>query len=229
MPRALDPKITAVLKEHGFGKDAVWDCRGTWVVYHRVLEQIAANAGIQFDQPFVVEANGANGIAAICVTGRLGERLVWSIGEAAPKNNKNAYPWAMAEKRAVDRVVLKLIGLHGLAYSEEEADDFKPSAPTIAAPTNGGGPSKTWHGPLKVTELREKMREFKGDLNAVSDLDSLIALLHSKKALLTQCQQDWPACWFGDGGDIKGAEQAIAERRKDLEVTENERELDHVR
>jgi hypothetical protein len=31
----------------------------------------------------------------------------------------------MAEKRAKDRVVLKLIGLHGLVYSEEESDDFK--------------------------------------------------------------------------------------------------------
>jgi hypothetical protein len=40
-----------------------------------------------------------------------------------------AYPFAMAEKRAKDRVILKLIALHGLVYSEEEADDFKASAP----------------------------------------------------------------------------------------------------
>ncbi len=32
----------------------------------------------------------------------------------------------MAEKRAKDRVILKLAGIHGLVYSEEEADDFKP-------------------------------------------------------------------------------------------------------
>jgi transcription initiation factor IIF auxiliary subunit len=31
----------------------------------------------------------------------------------------------MAEKRAKDRVILKLVGLHGDVYSEEEADDFK--------------------------------------------------------------------------------------------------------
>ena len=127
MPRQLDPKIVAVLKQHGFGPNAAWDCHGVWVVYHRVLEQIAASAGITFDAPTIIEANGADGVAAVCVVGHLGDKSVWSIGEAAPKNNKNAYPWAMAEKRAIDRVVLKLIGIHGLAYSEEEADDFKPN------------------------------------------------------------------------------------------------------
>jgi hypothetical protein len=31
----------------------------------------------------------------------------------------------MAEKRAKDRVILKLLAVHGDIYSEEEADDFK--------------------------------------------------------------------------------------------------------
>ena len=35
----------------------------------------------------------------------------------------------MAEKRAKDRVILKLVGLHGHVYSEEEADDFKKARP----------------------------------------------------------------------------------------------------
>ncbi len=30
-----------------------------------------------------------------------------------------------AEKRAKDRVILKLLNIHGVLYSEEEADDFK--------------------------------------------------------------------------------------------------------
>ena len=41
------------------------------------------------------------------------------------KNNKNSYPYAMASKRARDRVALQLLGLAGYIYSEEEADDFK--------------------------------------------------------------------------------------------------------
>ena len=127
MARKLDAQIVKVLKDHGFGPEACWDCHGTWVVYHRVLEAIAAKAGIEFAQPHIIEADGANGIAALAVTGTLEGKITWSIGEASPKNNKNAYCWAMAEKRAKDRVILKLIGLHGLAYSEEEADDFKAS------------------------------------------------------------------------------------------------------
>jgi hypothetical protein len=59
----------------------------------------------------------------------MGNRVEWATGEASPKNNKNGYPWAMAEKRAKDRVVLKLVGIHGLVYSEDEADDFKASEP----------------------------------------------------------------------------------------------------
>lgn len=138
MPRKLDPLISEVLKEDGFDASAVWDCHGTWVVYHRVLEQIAAKRGIEFNQPYVVEANGKEKIAAVCVTGQLGERVEWSIGEAAPYNNKNAYPYAMAEKRAKDRVILKLIGLHGLAYSEDEVDEFKEaSAPQEPPAANG--------------------------------------------------------------------------------------------
>ena len=41
----------------------------------------------------------------------------------------------MAEKRAKDRVILKLVGLHGDVYSEEEADDFKAAKPKEAAPS----------------------------------------------------------------------------------------------
>lgn len=129
MPTKLPDEIAKILREHGFGPDACWDCHGKWIVYHRTLEQIAVRAGIAFDPPMVIEANGTAKSVAICVTGHLGDMSIWSIGEAAPHNNKNTYPYAMAEKRAVDRVVLKLIGLHGLAYSEEEADDFKGTAP----------------------------------------------------------------------------------------------------
>lgn len=125
MAKQLDPVIAEVLKSYGIGHEACWNCHGTWVVYHRFLEQIAAKANIHFDAPLIVEADGAKKIAALCVTGTLKDKTEWSIGEAAPGNNKNAYPWAMAEKRGKDRVILKLIGLHGLAYSEEEADDFK--------------------------------------------------------------------------------------------------------
>lgn len=223
----LDAELRKVLKAHGLGADAVWKLpqSGKWVVYHWALERIAASAAITFDTPQIVEANGVERIAAVCVTGRApvngsvnGERVEWSIGEAAPHNNKNAYPWAMAEKRGKDRVILKLIGLHGVAYSEEEADDFKEPAQST---TNGGkSPSKGFHGPLGITELKNKMKAFAGDLRAVSDTDELAALLHDYADVHRQCKEDLPTWWYGDGKDVKGAEDAIEERRKELEARE---------
>jgi hypothetical protein len=48
MAKQLDPKITEKLKQYGFDRSACWDCHGTWVIYHNVLEKIAAQEGIIF-------------------------------------------------------------------------------------------------------------------------------------------------------------------------------------
>jgi hypothetical protein len=122
----MSERLSTILAKHELDpKKAVWDCHGTWIAYHWACEQIARQAGIKFDTPVVVEADSANGIVAVHVTGNMNDEYEWSFGEASPANNKNSYPWAMAEKRAKDRVILKLVGLHGEVYSEEEADDFK--------------------------------------------------------------------------------------------------------
>lgn len=134
---SLDPRIEALRKEYDLRKDDFWELpqkRGSYCIKHSAIEVVAAKAGVVFDPPQVLEANGVNGVAAICVKGTMGDRSYWSIGEASPKNNKNAYPFAMAEKRAIDRVVLKLVGLHGLLYSEEESDDFKEPPAVPARP-----------------------------------------------------------------------------------------------
>lgn len=120
---ALDPRIEAIRQQYGLDGSDFWELpqkKGTWLVKHSALEIVAAKAGIRFDMPQILEAKGVEGAAAVCVQGIMGDRFEWSIGEASPKNSKNAYPWAMAEKRAKDRVILKLSGIHGLVYSEEE-------------------------------------------------------------------------------------------------------------
>lgn len=122
--KALDPRLIEILqKYHPDPRSALWDCHGVWVIYHKAVELIAANAGITFDQPIILEGSAKDKVATILVTGNLGSYSEWSIGEAAPGNNKNSYPWAMAEKRAKDRVVLKLLGLHGEIYSYDEVDE----------------------------------------------------------------------------------------------------------
>jgi hypothetical protein len=87
-----------------------------------------------------------------------------------------AYVYAMAEKRAKDRVILKLIELHGLVYSEEEADEFKQSrpgeaqapaeAPTTTVEVIGVGGAAA--GSVEQ-ELKQKISKAK-TINAVTDL-----------------------------------------------------------
>lgn len=119
----LDERIEVIRERYGLAATDFWELpqkKGTWVAKHSALEVAAVKASIRFDMPVILEAHGGEGVAAVCVQGEMEGRVEWSIGEASPKNNKNAYPWAMAEKRAKDRVILKLIGIHGLVYSEEE-------------------------------------------------------------------------------------------------------------
>jgi hypothetical protein len=119
----LDPRIEVIRETYGLDASDFWELpqkKGTWVAKHSALEVAAAKAGITFDNPIIIEANSEAGIAVLSTVGTMGERREWATGEASPKNNKNAYPWAMAEKRAKDRVILKLIGIHGLVYSEDE-------------------------------------------------------------------------------------------------------------
>ena len=125
--------VIDVLKEIGeTAKTSTWDCRGTRVILHKALEKIAAKKGIEFYEPVHLVTDPANKQVAIQVTGTMQDakgqlKKEWSIGEVSPANCKNAYPFAMAEKRAKDRVILKLAGLHGYVYSEDEAEDFKES------------------------------------------------------------------------------------------------------
>lgn len=121
--KALFGKFGASISE-----DDVWQVQSATVIKHKALERLAAAARIEFQPPHIIRADRDE--AVILVHGTLGDRAEWSIGEALVNVNyrvsgkQAAYVYAMAEKRAKDRVIIKLAGLHGI-YSEDEADDFK--------------------------------------------------------------------------------------------------------
>ena len=135
MGKPIDSRALAILKklnldhknEQGEYK-ALWDCHGTWVMYHRYIEQAGAENGILYEYD-EIEKDSANGIVVVKCTAQMEKEnkkhQVISYGEASPKNTKNSYPYAMAEKRAYDRCVLKLLGLHGFVYSEDEMPEDK--------------------------------------------------------------------------------------------------------
>ena len=118
--------IKEVLKELRLNKAAAcWEIpqkKGQWAVHHFACERMAAHKGIQFDPP--VPLHVGPDFVALSVTGHLNGRSEWSVGEASEATTKNKYYCAMAEKRAKDRVILKLIGVHGQVYAEDEADSF---------------------------------------------------------------------------------------------------------
>jgi hypothetical protein len=122
-------EIMDFMEKHSIDSDEIWEVHGnSWCVKHKALERAGAKAGITWGPPIFIEKDSLAGVVSICVFGRLEEREEWSVGEAAPKNNKNAYPYAMAEKRAKDRVILKLLNTHGYLYSEAEFEaDEKPA------------------------------------------------------------------------------------------------------
>lgn len=155
----LDPRIEAVSKEYDLPADAFWQIpqNKQWVCKHAALEVVATKAGIKWQLPQIIEAKTADGIAAMVVAGEMGDRTEWATGEASPKNCKNAYPWAMAEKRAKDRVILKLVGIHGLVYSEEEVDDFKgQQAPLEPTSSHNNKPS--------AAHMKRQLAEIDNDL-----------------------------------------------------------------
>jgi hypothetical protein len=130
--KTLDPHIKQAFTDLGFDEETIkkgcWLLERNekpiaWICLHKFLERVAQVAGITFDEPKVFNLEDKE--IAIYVNGHKGDFSAWAIGEASSKNCKNDYRWAMAEKRAKDRVILKLIGIAGDVYSEEEADEFK--------------------------------------------------------------------------------------------------------
>lgn len=125
-----EKRVRETLEQYGETWDeSVWKVQGQPVIYHKTVERLAGKAGVVFEEPTIIRAEADE--AVILVRGRLGERWDYDIGEARLGVNYRvsgkmaAYLWSMALKRGRDRLILKLIGIHGLVYSEDESDDFR--------------------------------------------------------------------------------------------------------
>ena len=69
------------------------------------------------------------GFIVVKATGGMSETMMQTYGEASSTNTTQKYPVAMAEKRALSRVVLKLCGAYRFnVYGEDESEDFKREA-----------------------------------------------------------------------------------------------------
>ena len=106
-------------------KEDVFKHQHYTIITRAGIDKIQAANNIQIDYE-LINLSQDHSHCLIKATGKMGDKVIQTFGEASPKNNKNAYVVSMAEKRAMSRCVLKLAGFyqHGI-FSEDESDDFK--------------------------------------------------------------------------------------------------------
>ena len=152
----IDPIVKEILEELKFNpSECLWEKHGATCMKHRYIEIAGQEKGVVIESLDEVEKTSAEGVVAIKCTASLGKSKVITYGEATPKNNKNGYPYAMAEKRAIDRAILKLIGIHGFVYSDDEVDD------------------KFENVKVKKTETKEQPKKKIDDLYITTALDKI--------------------------------------------------------
>jgi hypothetical protein len=205
--------VLEFMEKYKVDSDEVWEVHGTtWVVKHKALERVATEVGITFDRPQVVICDLANKVACICVFGKRGEHSEWSFGEASPANNKNSYPMAMAEKRAKDRVILKLLTCSGEIYSD--VDDIpERKNPHVTRPEDvvdlveydehGEIIDNIPHAPpaqkLRVSDQRPLFAEIQKEAQAFGDSKKFVAWMKDKKTIdrVAVFKPDWQEMFRG--------------------------------
>ena len=132
-------KFRVLAESHGLvAEDFFKAPQGFWIITRKGVEKIQRGIGCMVHYEVVPEFSDvekgmycikAYGMVEYKVanekTGKLEEQVktVESYGEASPKNCRNSYPIAMAEKRALARVVLKMADFYELGvHSEDEME-----------------------------------------------------------------------------------------------------------
>lgn len=122
--------LRKLAEENGLTKDHFFKApQGFVIITRQGIERIQAHRGIQVRYE-VVKLSDDLKFVVIKATGRMATSdatiEMETYGESSPANTKQSYPVAMAEKRALSRVVLKLTGFYEAGvFGEDEADDFK--------------------------------------------------------------------------------------------------------
>jgi hypothetical protein len=99
--------------------------QGFTILTRSGIDKIQAGAEISIHYDLIHHSPDLK-TAVIKAKAFMGSKQIETYGEVSPDNNKNKYPIAIAEKRAMSRAVLKLSGFYECgAFGEDEADDFK--------------------------------------------------------------------------------------------------------
>lgn len=222
-------------------KDDAWQVQKVWVMKHKALERLSAAIKVKWHEPKILRCEADEAVILVMGSrADKPEVMEWSVGEAkivfmVPTGKKNqwgkdevapaegsfgnyqitpkqaSYVWAMAEKRAKDRVIIKLAGLHG-AYSEEEADEFKgkgdlsvngeaandetsktaPKVEKVAKPAAEATQEKPADAPLSYDDIVTFEKFIDGKLEGATEAQQVADLmLHEKvQAVLTKMKKE---------------------------------------
>lgn len=127
-------KIGEFIKKYSLSKDEgvdVWKVHNNYILTHDACEKIAVMENIKIsriESLFQSENQSRFLVTMVMEDPDTGEVMnsISSVGEASPRDCKNIYYGCMAEKRGIDRCVLKLINAYQWGfYSDVEADDFQ--------------------------------------------------------------------------------------------------------
>lgn len=224
--------VVAFMEQYKVDSDEIWEVHGsTWVVKHKALERVAAEVGIVWEKPELKVCDMEQGFVAVLIAGKLGDRTEFSFGEASPKNNKNAYPIAMAEKRSKDRVILKLLASHGALYSESEAEEFSRPNPHVTRAEDilpateydqHGQPIDNIPEPdadaivkTRVVDQRPIFAELQNEIHATGSIDELSKWADENRNRLGKLSTEWRKMLRG-----VYAEHQVAIRQMDAQDNE---------
>ena len=105
----------------------MWEFKpGKWIIKHLEVEGLAQHYNIETNID-LVHCDLDKDVAVVKAVALHKTKKFITLGEASPKNNQFDYPVAIAEKRAVDRAILKALGIHGNVYSDQEMPNEKPN------------------------------------------------------------------------------------------------------
>lgn len=116
--------LNGLYKKYGLNQEDTFRSPQGWTIITRSgIDKIQAVAKIDIDYE-VIEYTPAKS-AAIKARAVWNDRPLQTFGESNEKNTRQSYVLAMAEKRAMSRVVLKLTGFYELGvFGQDESDDF---------------------------------------------------------------------------------------------------------
>jgi len=118
-------RLNELYKKYNLTSDDYFKHQHYTIITRSGINKIQAETGISIHYDLVYHTPDTF-TAIIKAVAKMDNQSIETYGEVNPKNNRNAYPIAMAEKRAMSRAVLLLSGFYELgAFGEDESADFK--------------------------------------------------------------------------------------------------------